>query len=358
MKTLLYITFIGLFIYASPMLLAQIDSTATEEKGVLKNPKGFEMFGEEEEETTPIAPATPNATPATVATPESSPAAPYIEQNPFDSTMPTTTTSTTKKKKVSKPKRNGSELAVDLDAILYDIEFQEAVEVKAVRGKNMTFKQKEDNKYYYNQAILRVSKKDYGGAIDFLDKCIKADPYNKELLQLRGNAYTEVGKYKSAVRDFQIVTQITSTDPVVYYNYATTLSKMGHFEESIKMYDQAILLRPDYLYALQGRASTKTMSRNFEGAVEDYNGVLELNSTFTPALRGRGVAKAMLSLYDEAINDFTSVTELTPSDGLSYYYRGLAYSATNMSNRACSDFEKAYQLRIEKALYELEQNCK
>ncbi len=72
----------------------------------------------------------------------------------------------------------------------------------------------------------------------------------------------------------------------------------------------------------------------------------------------RGVAKAMLSLYDEAINDFTSVTELTPSDGLSYYYRGLAYSATNMSNRACSDFEKAYQLRIEKALYELEQNCK
>jgi tetratricopeptide (TPR) repeat protein len=84
--------------------------------------------------------------------------------------------------------------------------------------------------------------------------------------------------------DFKKVTKITQTDPVVYYNYATTLSKMGKFAESIEKFDQAIKLKPDYLYALQGRASTKTLNQDFEGALDDYNSALETNPTFVPRL--------------------------------------------------------------------------
>lgn len=336
--------FAALFLTINAPLFAQ-DSTAVERSGVLQNPKGFEGYGEEEEEK-----ETPKIAPV-IAEP-----APTPTQAPIEVTQPTPTKPP--KTPRSKKTRNPNSIELNIDEILYTVEYQDTVVVEATRTTAVPFKVKEDNKYYYNQAILRVNTKDYGNAVKFLDKCIKNDPNNKELLQLRGNAYTELGKYKQASNDFKKVTKITQTDPVVYYNYATTLSKMGKFAESIEKFDQAIKLKPDYLYALQGRASTKTLHQDFEGALDDYNSALETNPTFVPALRGRGIAKSMLRQYDDAVGDFTRVTELTPMDGLAYYYRGLAYSCMNMLYKACSDYERAAQLRVPQAIQELKINCK
>lgn len=339
-------TLFVLLFCATISLLAQ-DSTGLDRSGVLQSPKGFEGYGAEEEEVTPQTLTTP-------ITAKPLPAA--VEQLPIDVAQPTT--SKPPKQPKSRKTRNLNSIELNIDEILYTIEYQDTVVVQATRTTAVPFKVKEDNKYYYNQAILRVNTKDYSSAVKFLDKCIKNDPNNKELLQLRGNAYTELGKYKQATNDFKNVTKITQTDPVVYYNYATTLSKMGKFKESIEKFDQAIKLKPDYLYALQGRASTKTLNKNFEGALDDYNSAIEINPTFVSALRGRGIAKSMLRQYDSAVADFTRVTELTPMDGLSYYYRGLAYSCMNMSYKACADYERAVQLRVPQANNELKYNCK
>lgn len=323
---------------------AQTDTTGTTHSGVLKNTQDFEGYGAEEESPT-------TTTPEIVTPPV------IIEQLPIDVSQPAPPTANNKIPRQRKVRTNPNSIEFDIDQILYTIEYQDTVVVQATRLTAVPFKVKEDNKYFYNQAILRVNTKDYKNALVFLHKCIKNDPNNKELLQLRGNAYTELGKFKQAVADFKAVTRIDQTDPVVYYNYATTLSKMGKFDESINQYNQAIRLKPDYLFALQGRASTKTLSEDFEGAQDDYNAILEINPTFTAALRGRGIAKSMLRQYDSAVGDFTRVTELTPTDGLAYYYRGLAYSCMNLMYKACSDYERAAQLRIPQATNEL-RSCK
>ena len=207
---------------------------------------------------------------------------------------------------------------------------------------------KEDIKYFYNQAILKVAAKDYKTAIDLLNKCIKADKHNKELLQLRANCYAEVGETKKAIKDYKAIVKFDQKDPVVYYNLGVTYLKLAKFKDAIMAYSHSVQLKPDYINAYQGRATAKTYINDYESAIED----------FTPAIKGRGVAKCMINRYNEAVNDFSYILELQPDDGLAYYYRGLAYYSLNQTYKGCNDIEKASQLNVARAAQDLKELCR
>lgn len=330
---------INLFFALLFLTLCNLFAQDDKEKGnVLLNPDGFEMFGKEPE---PIPTPLPNS-----EQPKQNPPPP-INNNPQPKTN-----KTGKGGKLP----NVINLSLDLD-ILYDVYITDTVVIREKRP-TVSFKTKEDNKYFYNQAILKVTSKDFGTAVDYLNKCIKTDPYSKELLQLRANALTETGNLKKAVKDYLRVIEIDNNDPIVYYNLGATYLKMAKFKESVQAFDNATQLKPNYLFAYQGKASAKTYLKNYEGAIEDYNRALDLNERFLHALKGRGIAKSMLGRYDEAISDFTRIIELQQMDGMAFYYRGLAYIAENQAYKACADFDRARQLNIPQANQEIKQNCK
>lgn len=303
---------------------------STEEKGVLQNPSGFDMYGEE---PTPVT----------------------EEDLILEKPKKQRKARKKKSKTATAKKENPSSINVDL-GILYNITIDTVV-VKEKRTK-IDFKTKEDIKYFYNQALLKVRSKDFNAAITYLDKSIKDDPYNKELLQLRGNAYVEVGKHKKAVKDFKKALKIGGDDAVLYYNLASTLLKLDEMDKAIRAFTNAIALKDNYLLALQGRASTYTMEGYYQEALADYSQVLEINPFFVPAFKGRGIVKSLLGRYDDAINDFSYVIELQPTDGMAYYYRGLAYVSNSQNYKGCSDFDKAYQLKIPHAYHEIVELCR
>lgn len=318
-----------------------------EEQGTLV-PSGFESFESEEEEPTLETETIERVAPPTTFQPNAS------EERPAKAGV----LSNIRK---GKKKRRGKNIdpnviSLDLD-VLYTVNIRKPVEVRDKRT-TIPFKIKEDIKYFYNQALTRINNKDYEGALVFLEKCLAKDPYNKELLQLRANAYTETDHFKKAIKDYNKALIIAPNDPVLHYNKASTLAKIEKLDQAINAYTSAIALRPDYTRAWQGRASAKTLTGDLDGAVSDYNEVLDQNMGFTPAIKGRGVAKSLMGRYDEAINDFSYIIEQQEMDGLAYYYRGLAYIKNNQLYRGCADLDKAYQLKINQAYFDIKEICR
>ncbi len=248
-------------------------------------------------------------------------------------------------------------IRVDLDG-LYNVDIEPAVEVRERRKKSLSFKDKEDIKYLFNQSILKVNAKDFETALIYLNKCVTAEPFNKEYLQMRGNVNSELGKFKKAIKDYNKAIEADRADPLLHYNKASTLLKMDKLKEAVKAYDRAILIDPAYINALQGRASAKTLLGDYESSIMDYNRVLDQAAFFIPALKGRGVSKSLVGRYDEAVNDFTFIIQKQPMDGMAYYYRGLAYVGMNQVYQGCSDFDKAYQLKVPQAYYEIKETCR
>ncbi len=321
--------------------------------GVLQNPNGFEMYGEEVEEETPE-----------LDWGETMPEEKSKTQNSLGKAAKNLLGTKDKSKKgkdgnriKNKAADKGDVISVDLDA-LYGTYTPAKTSKSSIEAKEMDFKTREDIKYFYNQAMLKVRAKDYESAVGFLDKCIDKHPKDKELLQLRANSYTELEKFKKAIKDYTQIIKLDREDPVVFYNMGITYTKMGKFKNAVNSFDRSLMLKPSYLLALQGNASAKTMDGKFNQAIEDYNKVLDQNAFFTPAFKGRGVAKSLLGRYDEAISDFSYVIELQPNDGMAHYYRGLAYVGNNQTHRGCADFDRAYQLNIPQAFYELQESCR
>lgn len=221
-----------------------------------------------------------------------------------------------------------------------------------------TFKEEQDNKYYYNQALLKLNSNDHEAALEFLNKCMDVDPNDKEYLQLRGNVYTELGKYRKAVADFQQALSIDEENPVLHYNLGSTYAKMGKMDDAITSFSGALERNPEYLLARQGRAAAYTITGNYDTAINDFNDALDQNMFFTPAVMGRGISKSLLSRYDEGISDFSNVIESDPDNGLAYYYRGLAYCSNKQMYKGCADLEKAHQMNIPQAYEEIKAMCR
>jgi len=223
--------------------------------------------------------------------------------------------------------------------------------------KELSFHEAENVKYLYSQALQKIDGKSYESAIKLLNKSLKKDPNSKELLQIRANAYAEVGEFRKAISDFKKVLVIAPDDAVANYNAASAYAKIGKFKDAVRLYTAAINYKADYLLAYQGRAAARTMLKEYSSSIDDYNTAIEMNSFFTPAYRGRGVANSLMGYNDQAIMDFTHTLDLMPEDGLSYYYRGLAFSKNRDLTAACDDFIEAYRRNIKEASYELKDLC-
>ncbi len=308
--------------------------------GVLQNPSGFEVYGQE----------------------QGGSQIDWQDENMNNDVSQTRDRKTTRRtkngKKSNQKPASPDDISLNLGG-LFEYEKKPSASIEAVEEvADLDFKTQEDNKYFYNQALLKVRAKDFETAIEYLDKCIATDARNKDLLQMRANSYTEMGKLKKALKDYEKAVEIDGNDPILLYNQGITLTKNGKFNDAIEAFAKALQLKPDYLLALQGSASAKTMAGNYQGAIDDYNRALDENSFYIPAFKGRGVAKSMLHRYEEAISDFSYVIEMQPMDGMAYYYRGLAHVSNNQLFRGCGDFDKAYQLNVLQAYYEIKSICR
>ena len=223
--------------------------------------------------------------------------------------------------------------------------------------KGLTAKERNEYRFNFDRALLKVSIKNYKDAIKHLSKCLELTPENKEILQLRGNALVEEGHYKFAKKDFIKALSIKE-DEIVYYNLAATQAKLGDFEDAIVSYTKAIIRSPDYLLAYQGRGAARAVSGDLEGSIEDYDEAIKLNQYFTSAYKGRGVSKCLMGKYKESINDFSMVLQFKPEDGFAYYYRGLAYHGMKMILKGCNDLNKAKELGIFQAELQMKELCK
>ena len=164
-----------------------------------------------------------------------------------------------------------------------------------------------------------------------------------------------------------------------YYRWAYDKYKLGNYKESLKDFDMAIQLKPDYALAYYNRGVAKEMLReyfaakidyssannlepdaatlwhsmagfaitlgNYKGAISKYDMAIRLKPDYTEAYYNRGKAKFNLEKYFDAISDFDSAIRLKPDFAEAFDYRGLAKSNLGQHVFAIADFDTAIRLK-------------
>ena len=134
-----------------------------------------------------------------------------------------------------------------------------------------------------------------------------------------------------------------------YFQFGIDSYQKGHYDDTIKDYDQAIILNPQYANAYNNRGIVKARLGDYNAAVADYNEAIRLNPKYAEAYNNRGNAKSNLGDRTAAIADYDEAIRLNPKNAIAYNNRGVAKTRLGEHTAAIADYDEANKLNPEYA---------
>ena len=167
----------------------------------------------------------------------------------------------------------------------------------------------------------------------------------------QGNAKSDSGEYKEAIKDYNKAIELNPKSAIAYNNRGNAKSDSGEYEDAIKDYDKAIELDPQLAEAYYNRGLSKDYLEEYEDAIKDYDKAIELNPKSAIAYNNRGNSKYSLEEYEDAIKDYDKAIELDPKYAIAYNNRGNSKYSLEEYEDAIKDYDKAIELdpKYEKA---------
>ncbi|MBD3878909.1 MAG: tetratricopeptide repeat protein [Quinella sp. 1Q5] len=181
---------------------------------------------------------------------------------------------------------------------------------------------------------------------------------NVEDLRKRASTITdEAGRAKLKSEFEQVDNEFLSNQKI---EEGTRLAYNQKFDDAIKLYTEAIELKPDNATAYNWRGNIRNVrasekelvDKNVaegkklrEQALDDLNRAIQLKPDYSEAYGNRGFVYYMAKNYPNAIKDFNRAIELNPRHVQNYVYRALYWKQIAKDNaHALADYNKALEL--------------
>jgi tetratricopeptide (TPR) repeat protein len=166
----------------------------------------------------------------------------------------------------------------------------------------------------------------------------------------QGLAKLNKGDYKESIKDFDEAIRLKPDYADAYCNRGRAKYYLDDKGGAIKDLDEAIRLKPDYSLAYNGRGISKFYSGNKQEAMKDYDKAIQINKNWGSlgpwiAHWNRGRAKLDSGDNQEAIQDFDEAIRLKSDSAEVYNDRGLVKSILDDKSGAIKDFDEAIRLK-------------
>lgn len=256
-----------------------------------------------------------------------------------------------------------------------------------------------ESKELYIEAKEDFKHKDFGNALNKVDKAIKLDSLNFELLILKSKIkdetkfneeaiqilktllnknykpdtinfliaynYCQIGDYYTFQKEDSVQRQIAYNSALTYFDNAIKINSqfidaykhkqfalinMKRYNEAIITIFNALIFSSKNMSLIYARGISKYKLGDKKGALIDLNTAImskQLDSIdLNIVYRYRGNLYMEIGNLENAILDFTKAIEYNPKDNLAFAARGVAYSKNGAKENACADFRKAGDLGL------------
>ncbi len=146
-----------------------------------------------------------------------------------------------------------------------------------------------------------------------------------------------------AIRAYQQIVAAGEANAVVLNNLAGSLVLTQQFEEAAKVYEQVLIIQPNYLKARINYASVLMELHQFGAACEILSGIVQEHPTHFQAIRNLGLAYYQDGRLQEAIEMFHRTIQIQPQISDMQYHLGMALLAQKDTLMAMQAFLKVGQ---------------
>lgn len=223
-----------------------------------------------------------------------------------------------------------------------------------------------------------IGNKEFDEAKKLIDKALKENSNNLELVKLSGLTLVNLNDWSNAKIAFETVVKINQDDATSWYYLATCYDHMADFINAANAYKKVIDLRADYTDAYKGMCVVSMKMGNVENALryasianaatsDDYifdfvigtaylkikqfkNSIPHFERALTKAPDNIGIYNSLGTAYtacgetDKALDCYKKALELNPTNPMAYYNIGSLYQIKQQHETACEYLQKAVDL--------------
>ena len=103
------------------------------------------------------------------------------------------------------------------------------------------------------------------------------------------------------------------------------MSKLEEQNLSLKNYQKAISLKPDYAEAYNNKGISLKNLKEYKEAINNYDKAISLKPDYAEAYNNRGISLSRLKIYNLALKDYNKAISLKPDYAEAYYNKSLLY---------------------------------
>jgi tetratricopeptide (TPR) repeat protein len=202
----------------------------------------------------------------------------------------------------------------------------------------------------YNRGVDYFNRNDNRSALlDFTASLRLYDSFH-EAYKSRGGTYLKESRFKEGRDDLIKAARFEEDCPSTYFNLGVAYFHLNNFDESVRFFNKAIQLVPQYLDAYHQRGLAYTQKKQYSLALEDLSFVIKASPS-AKSYYDRGLVYMNNKKYAEAIADFSQalIRDIAMADA--YNNRGIAYGSREQYAEAQNDFEQAVWLKPENPVY-------
>jgi len=166
----------------------------------------------------------------------------------------------------------------------------------------------------YEKAVELYQNGDETGAIQILEKLVRAEVDHADAWNLLGRAYYQLGMLWRAGDAFERLLRLRPDSPDAQAKLAYALILGGQSERAVANAERAIELGDKSAEPLYALAEANYRAGNFARAVEQADKVLKVNSGFALALITRSMALYSLGRHAESATCLEDFLRLRPDD--------------------------------------------
>ncbi|MBN1167539.1 MAG: tetratricopeptide repeat protein [Methanospirillaceae archaeon] len=194
------------------------------------------------------------------------------------------------------------------------------------------------------QVNRTLQKKDYIGCAGKLEKIIRNDPTNIQVLNLPGICHGLCGNHEKARDCYQQIVWIQPDVALHYNNLGLSYQNLGCHETAVTLFDKALSLDPDLFEARYNRANTCLCIGRVTEAIDEYLLILDRNKGHPLTLLNLGNAYGILGLHTDAIASYEKALDAKPGYTDAVYNIGHSYELMEQYGDALEWYEKTLEL--------------
>ena len=168
--------------------------------------------------------------------------------------------------------------------------------------------------------------------------------YDKDVFFMRGRHALSEGKYARAIENFNILSQLDTSDYWTFFFRGIAKYNLGDLRGAKTDFDRSVRINPVFTNGYHYLGITQSRFGNYEAALKDLQKAIDLRPGYDGLYFSRGVTYFLSQQFDKAVSDFDRYIRKEPKDPTAYLNRGASWLFLGDTLKAVNDYNKAIRL--------------